>query len=184
MKQLSTTYLTWIIFSRLPRKCKIELLGIVLLSILSGILEYGAVFSLGALISLASGGSIAHTAILEKLAKTFTPILMRPEELGIIGLVGFLAVGIGLASWLAKILNQWLTIQTINLGATKLNGVLIKNMLTRDRFKECEKDFAGSGAVILYDTNRVHSFLTSISQIFSNGLLLFFVAASVIQIRF
>lgn len=180
MKQLSTTYLTWIIFSRLPRKCKNELIGIVFLSILCGILEYGAIFSLGALISLASGGSIAHAAILEELANKFTSTLMRSEKLGIIGLVGFLAVGIGLASWLAKILNQWLTLRAINLSATKLNGVLIKNMLTRERFKECEKDFAGSGSVLLYDTNRVHSFLTSISQIFSNGLLLFFVAASMI----
>lgn len=180
MKQQSTAYLSSVILSGLPRKCKIELIGIVLLSILSGILEYGAVFSLGSLISLASGGSKAHAAVLENLAKSPVLTWLTPESSGIIGLAAFLAVGIGFASWFVKILNQWFTIQAINSGATKLNGILVKNMVARDRFQDCEKDFSDFGSVILFDTNRVHSFLTSLSQIFSNGAILFFVAGSII----
>ena len=147
-------------------------------SILSGVLDYFSVLGIGMLIRL--GFSTVKTQPdFPIFALVDFQKICQKISVGILELFGLIAVVAGLLSLGCKIFNQWFSIKSINSAATALNGILITRMINPSNFIKVNQGSSDAGAFMLYETNRVHSFLTSLSQIFANSVLLIFVAASV-----
>lgn len=166
------------IFGSLPKKNKLGILTVVFLSVWAGILDYLSIFFLGMLISSGLTKSGLEFSIGNQIIQ-YIQASLKPYALSNLEAYGLLAVFTGLASWIFKIFNQWLAIKTINSAATALNGKILNEMINPSSFVSASRESSDSGAVMLYDTNRIHSFLTSLTQIFTNSVLLVFVAGSV-----
>lgn len=178
MKNILIGNSTALIFGSLPKKNKLGILTVIFLSVWVGILDYLSIFFLGMLISFGLTKTGLEFNIGNQVIQ-YIQTSLKPYALSNLEAYGLFAVFTGLASWVFKIFNQWLAIKTINSAATALNGKILNQMINPSSFVGASRESSDSGAVMLYDTNRIHSFLTSLTQIFTNSVLLVFVAGSV-----